>query len=172
MCSFIYDGHAGPFLLIIQNSNISQNNTISQKILKLKKRTFKAKISQLCWKSQFPGKQHLESKITFFTFNVKNSSRVNFHFSSLFHSNVQMSRNSSMSFRAVSGTVLSLAITFTLIIWGCDMIWYDVVFWDKNVQEWWCSPPRYLARHKGCYLVTIWVVLTLCCWTGNYLQLS
>ena len=29
-----------------------------------------------------------------------------------------MSRNSSMSFRAVSGTVLNLAITFTLIMWG------------------------------------------------------
>ena len=48
----------------------------------------------------------------------------------------------------------------------------DVVFWDDDVQEWWCSPPRHLARHKGCWLVTIWVVLTLCCWTRNYLQLS
>ena len=40
LCSFSYDGHAGPFLLIIQNPNIITNNTISQKFLKLKIRTF------------------------------------------------------------------------------------------------------------------------------------
>ena len=55
-----------------------------------------------------------------------------------------MSRNFSMAFKAVSGTVLSLAITFTLIIWG-RLMW---VFWDENIQVWWCSPPRHLARHK------------------------
>ena len=46
------------------------------------------------------------------------SRRINFHFSSVFHLKVQMSRYSSISLRAESGTVLSLAMTFTLIMWG------------------------------------------------------
>ena len=46
------------------------------------------------------------------------------------------------------------------------------MFWDENVQLWRTSPSGHLAGHKGCCLVTIWVILGHFCWTGNYLQLS
>ena len=48
----------------------------------------------------------------------------------------------------------------------------DVMFRDENVQVWRPSPSGYLAGHKGCYLVTNWVILAHFCWARNYLQLS
>ena len=42
----------------------------------------------------------------------------------------------------------------------------------RNVQIWRSSPSGHLAGHKGCYLVTNWVILAHFCWARNYLQLS
>ena len=47
-----------------------------------------------------------------------------------------------------------------------------MMFWDENVQIWRTSLPGHLAGHKGCCLVTIWVILAHFCWIGNHLQLS
>ena len=47
-----------------------------------------------------------------------------------------------------------------------------MMFWDENVQIWRTSPSGHLAGHKGCCLVTIWVILAHFCWIGNHLQLS
>ena len=89
------------------------------------------------------------------------------YIASVLHLRVQMSRYSSISLRAASGTVSRLAMTFTLIMWGGDMM-----FWDENVQIWRTSPSGHLAGHKGCCLVTICVILAHFCWIGNHLQLS
>ena len=91
-----------------------------------------------------------------------------------------MSRNSSMSFRAESGTVLNLVITFTLIMWG--------VMWCSGMKMFRNGGFLHLGTllgHKDCYLApissmvftssqgsTIWVILAHFCWTGNYHQLS
>ena len=50
----------------------------------------------------------------------------------------------------------------------------DVMFIPEhwNVQIWRPSPSGYLAGHKGCCLVTNWVILAHFCWARNYLQLS
>ena len=46
------------------------------------------------------------------------------------------------------------------------------MLWDENVQIWRSSPSGHLAGHKGCCLVTNWVILAHFCWARNYLQLS
>ena len=84
-------------------------------------------------KSQFPEKQYLESKITFFTFNVKNSSKVNFHFSAL-----PTSKSSN------DKKLLNVIQSF---------IWYSVEFWWMlwhNVHGRWYSS-KHLTWHKCCY---------------------
>ena len=47
-----------------------------------------------------------------------------------------------------------------------------MMFWDENVQIWRTSPPGHLTGHKGCCLVTIWVILAHFCWIRNHLQWS
>ena len=47
-----------------------------------------------------------------------------------------------------------------------------MMLWDENVQIWRSSPSGHLAGHKGCCLVTIWVILAHFCWARNYLQQS
>ena len=83
------------------------------------------------------------------------------HFST---SKVQMSRNFSMSFKAVSGTVLSFAITFTLIIWG--------VMWCSGMRMFRYGGVLHLGTLLGTNAAGCWLVLVPICWTGNYLQLS
>ena len=73
-----------------------------------------------------------------------------------------MSRYSSISLRAASGTSVELSHDIHL-----DHVRGDMMFWDENVQIWRTSPSGHLAGHKGCCLVTIWVILAHFCWIGK-----